>query len=288
MSNGSVARSPASADELIAFIVSVVKDQYDALKQPTDGALLAERVRSRWPDLRFDQFGFVKLADAVAHAESEGLLVRNRRVKHLEVLLAGTEECASSVAAQLGRIGTPHIRPDIWRAFVFVAQGQRYCYDRQTSNVVNESSIGEPADAARFVSIPSLSLDDQRQWMKEFVGSNTKLDPGTAPIEDQYCFTKFPIWLANNDAGLDRAWKQYRVHRVAERIRQWSQANSIDPTMFFSAPIARPATVCQEPGQGHEQAIRNAIIMAARDLPLRELENLAIPLRYVMQALKIR
>lgn len=283
-----ISPSPASVDELVAFIVSVVDARYRESRRATNGADLAEQVRRHFPELRYEQLGLLKLADAVAHGESKGLLVRNRRVKHLEVLPAGAEESASSVAAQLGRIGTPHIRPDIWRAFVFISPDQKYCYDRETGNVVNELSLGEPCDRSRFVPIPSVSLNDQRQWMTDFLESNTKLDRRQAPIQDQYCFTKFPLWLREQELGLERSWKQFRVHRVAEIIRQWSTANSIDATVFFSAPLNNRSVSRVNPETRHEEAMRAAIISAARELPLNELQDIAIPIRYILHALKGR
>src|SRR5262249_16577967 len=91
--------APSSADELVAYIVSLVDERDRTSQKASDGALLAEKIRRRYPELRYEEVGLVKLADAITRAESEGLLTRNRRVKHLEVLPAGAEEAADSIAA---------------------------------------------------------------------------------------------------------------------------------------------------------------------------------------------
>jgi hypothetical protein len=279
---------PASVDDLLAFIVSAVEDHYKSSRQPTNGADLAEKIRHAFPTFRYEQLGLLKLSDAIAHGEKKGLLIRNRQVKHLEVLPVGTEESAKSVAAQLGHVGTPHIRPDIWRAFVFVSSSERYCFDKETGNVVNEATVGEAFDDRRFVKIPSLSLKEQQQWMIDFVEAKTDLDHRHAPIQDQYCFTKFPSWLREHQSGLDRAWKQFRVQRVADKVRQWAIANSIDPTIFFSAPLSVRPRFYDEQSSRYEEVLRLAITSAVRDLPMRDLLEISIPIRYVLKALEGR
>lgn len=280
--------SPSSVDELVDFIASVVNKRYRDLRQPTNGALLAEELRKRFPELQYERLGLLKLSDAVAHGEAKGLVVRNRQVKHLEVLPAaeGTSVPSSETQGSLGT--TPHIRPDIWRAFVFVSPGERYVYDRESGSVVLESTTTNVQNGGRFVGIATATLAEQQQWMKEFLEANSNLQHADAPINEEYCFTRFPIWLREQEPGLDRLWKQFRVRRVADRVRQWAKANSIDSAHFFSAPLASSSVQRGQADLRHEYAIRAAITSAARELPIDELQNIAIPIRYVLQALKGR
>jgi hypothetical protein len=280
--------SPSSVDELVAYISSVVEERFRSNRQSTDGAFLAEKVRQRFPSLSYEQLGLVKLADAISYGESKGLLLRNRGVKHLDVLPAGSGDTFGSTPSMRGVIGLPHVRPDVWRAFVFVSQGHEYCFDRETGNVVNAQSLGDRRDAERYVNIPTASIEEQRRWMAEFLASNTDLEPNEAPIYDEWCFTRFPEWLRERGSNLDRLWKQFRVKRVADQIRQWAAANSIDPSSFFSTPIRPIALPTADSDSRHERAIRSAICAAARELPLHQLESITIPLRFVLEALKAR
>jgi hypothetical protein len=284
-----VSSSPASVDELVEFIASFVENRYRATHQATNGALIAEEVRHRFPNVSYVQLGLVKLADAVAHGEAKGLLVRNREVKHLEVLPAHARQPVAVVAPQVRLAAPPHIRADIWRAFVYVSQGQQSSFDRQTGNVVSAASAGDQADPPRYIPILCIPMADQQQWMVDFVATRAQLTLSDAPIHDQFCFTKFPAWLREHEPGLDRLWKQFRAQRVAERVRQWATANAIEPSGFFSAPIS-PSTQGRSSSADPavERAVRAAVVAAARELPVEQLQEISIPIRLFLQALKSR
>ncbi|HEY7424700.1 MAG TPA: UPF0158 family protein [Gemmataceae bacterium] len=283
MSNSS--KTPQTIDELVTFITSVVIERFSSTGQPTDGAVLAERIRHRFPDFSYGQLGLLKLSDAVDYAERKGLLIRNRSVKHLEIRPRDGERHTPTEAGVALRI--PHIRPDIWRAFVFIAPGQTNYFDQHTGTVIERQASGQEPDQAQHVLIPTIHLAEQQQWMEEFLQRRPHLDSSEAPVQDPYCFAKFPVWLREHGTGLEREWKQFRVQRVIERIRTWAEKNGIDPSGFFSAPLSsqqldRVITT----SVSYERAIRAAVIAAARNLSIEQLQEISIPIRYVLQALK--
>ncbi len=278
-------KAPATIDELVAFIASVVTERYSATRQPTDGAALAEIIRHQFPDFSYEQFGLLKLADVVDYAERKGLLIRNRLVKHLEVQPHEVERYAPVEAGVALRI--PHVRPDIWRAFVFIAPDQKHFFDRHTGAVIERQALGQEPDPARHVLIPAISLTEQQGWMEEFLQRRPHLDSSDAPVRDPYCLAKFPVWLREHRTAFEREWKQFRVQHVIERIRSWAEKIEIDPSGFFSNPLS-PLQLDKLASLpiSYERAIRAAVIAAARNLPLEQLQEISIPIRYVLQALK--
>jgi hypothetical protein len=279
-------QSPASLDDFVVFIAELVNEHHHATSKPTDGALLAERIRHQFPDFSYEKLGIAKLADAIDYAEQKGLLVRNRFVKHLEVLPHGVQpRRVAPAVVTASRI--LHIRPDIWRAFVYVSEGQANYFDRHTGRVTDREALSHDPDSGQHVPVTGIPLTDQQQWMAEFLRRLPHLDPSDAPIRDPYCFAKFPVWLRERAAGLDREWKLFRVQHVAERIRVWAENNGIDPSVFFPPPVnpLQRDEVLRSP-LTQERAIRAAIAAAARNLPLEQLQDISIPIRYVLQALK--
>ena len=116
-----------SLDALMGLISRVVAERYHEGGLPTNGAYLAEVIRRELPGFSYEQVGLTRLSDAVALAERQGLVVRSRAVKHLEVLptnVASLRErgrVLPGCGRALDESVPPHIRPDVWRAFVYVA-----------------------------------------------------------------------------------------------------------------------------------------------------------------------
>ncbi len=277
-----------SVDELVRFIARVVADRFRDKRLSTNGAHLAELIRHQLPGFSYEKVGLAKLSEAVAIAEKQGLVTRNRSVKHLEVLPHG----AMSVSADdrtLPQAPPPHIRPDVWRTFVYVAQDEASYFDRETGSIVTSSQVGPTPDEGRFIRVEPISLSVQQEWMREFARTRTQLDVSEAPIDDKYCFVRFPLWLRSHEAGLDMTWKQYRVRRIAEFIRTWAKRIGVDSSSFFSAPSAyarEKGIVTERSSSPDERVIRAAIIAAAKELPIENLKDIAVPIRYVLRTLQ--
>jgi hypothetical protein len=283
-----VSSTAPSVDELIRVIARVATERFRESRLPTNGAYLAELIRREFPTFSYKQVGLTKLSEAVAMAERQGLVTRNRAVKHLEVF-PRSATFASEGSQPVNQPSPPHIRPDIWRAFVYVAQEEACFFDRESRDIVTASQVGPTPDESRYVKTEVIPLSVQQEWMREFVRARTQLDINEAPIHDQYCFVKFPLWLRSHEPGLDMTWKQYRVRRIAEFIRTWADRNSLDSSGFFSAPSAymrEKGSAAERSFSPDERVIRAAIIMAAKELPIENLKDIAVPIRYVLRALQ--
>lgn len=281
-------RPSVSLDELLAFVREVVEQHFGSTQLPVNGAWLAEKIRHKFPGFCYKDLGVgvLKLSDVISKGEARGLFVRNRRVPHLEVFPATESANADQVYV---REGSVHIRPDIWRAFVFVGHGQRSYFDRTTSEVVSGTERDQSDnESGQLVEILPIPLADQQAWMREFVQSRANISSDGAPVDDPRCFVEFPSWLRTRGDGLDQQWKRFRVDRVAERIRTWATANSVDDTSFFAVPLSAAfrGAPLRESTSDELAITRKAISLAVSELSLQDLQEFSIPIRFVLQAMK--
>ena len=272
-------------DHLVRFIATLVANRFKATELATSGAPLAEAVRKEFPDFSYEKFGISKLADAVRAAEAKGLVQRDTSVQHLAVLPPGVLPRRMS-ENRLENASPPHIRSDIWRAFVYVGAGAGGYFDRNTGRAVSPADRTIPGDSDRFITIQPISLVVQQVWMEEFLRQKS-LNNADAPVRDPYCFAKFPAWLRARDPHLEREWKRFRVWRVAQHVRAWASDHSIAPEPFFAVTAARPEL--QDPQRvSEDNLVRQALIAAAKELPLDQLKDISIPIRYTLRLLQGR
>jgi hypothetical protein len=272
-------------DELVAFIGTVVRDWSQKSGRPTHGAALADAVRRKFPDISYAQLGIEKLSDAVARAEAQNLVVRNRSVKHLEVLPALPEPVPGSAREDVAE-SAQHLREDVWRAFAFVGREAGGVFDRETGQVLPAAPNGE-SEPERFVAIRSIALPIQQEWMREFLRKK-QIDSATAPIDSQFCFRDFPVWLRGIDPALEREWKRIRVQRVISQVRAWALESSVPLAPLLGGTRSKEQSLQRVKTPNGERWLREALIAAANELPIEELEAIAIPLRFVRHALQSR
>lgn len=289
------AASPGpTLDRLLQFISKVVLDHFTETRQRTNGAYLAEKIRAEFPGFSYEQVGLTRLSDAVAKAEETGLIVRHRDVKHLELSPGPATGLTKSVALTSSRSCRPlYVRSDIWRAFAFVAPDQRYFLDSITNEVVSTSSTESPPtddqNAERYAPIQPIPVEEQRRWMREYAESKESLDVFDSPISDPQCYLRFPEWIQRVAPELAKDWRQFRTQRVVEFVKSWVSRNQVSAEGFFAPTRSRREFGVEFTSEsGGEDLAREAIIAVVREMPLEDLERLAIPLRYVLRHFKPR
>ena len=290
----SIQSSGPTLDELLQFISQTVVDHFTDTKQRTNGAYLAEAIRARWAGFNYELVGLTRLSDAIRMAEERELIVRHRDVKHLEL----SPGPATGLTKSLELTATPsykpqYVRPDIWRAFALITPGQSNYLDTANTQVVSRPASSQPPtddqNADRFILIEPVPLEDQRRWMREYVESKESLSIFDAPINDQQCYIRFPEWLQTISPEYAKDWRQFRTRCVVEFVKNWASQHSVQSDDFFvrAGSQREPAEKTLQQQRGDDSA-REAIIAAVREMPLEDLERLAIPLRYVLRHFKPR
>ncbi len=290
-----------SVDALLSFIAEYTVDHFKNTGRRTDGAVLAEAIRSKFPGLSYEQLGLGRLSDAVHLAEQRALVLRHRDVKHLELspgpnsgLAPGSQVPTHTVAP------LPHVKPDVWRAFVFVSSGNHLFLDRETGQVVSvpDSDVSGRMSLegdSRYARVTPIPTSTQQGWMDEFTRQCRALNVSDAPIREQQWWVKFPAWLRRVDRCLERDWNRFRTGKVLEHLRQWTSENDVRLGRLLSPPEAVPRSLPQRQigtrGVGEiseSEARRAAILAAVREMPLEQLEEIAIPVRYIVRHFKPR
>ncbi len=280
--------TPPSVEELIQFISSFVREQFESAGRRTTGAALADAVRKRFPDLSYDQLGLSKLADLVHLAEKAGALVRHRDVQHLEVSPSGATPRSS-----VGLSGpTSYVRPELWRAFLFVTGRDVHFLERDTGRLITLSPDQAPQVHAydgdpRFIRITTIAPETQKEWMHDFLRSRS-LDVNAAPMNVERWWSAFPEWLRNQGNDYGSAWPRFRAERVVPIIKQWARDNGLLPDLLFSLPSAAPRSKEKAGGGAEDDATRNAVLAAIRELPFEQLQDFAIPVKYLLRHFRAR
>lgn len=283
---------PGDPSELVLFISSYVRNQFEKTGRRTGGAALAEAIRQQFPGRSYEQLGVNRLADAVQLAEKEGRLVRHRDVTHLEVSPSESTPQSPTVSA-VSR--SSYVRPDIWRAFVFITNRYAHFLDRTTGRLItvavdSTAEIQSYRDDRGYIRIESIAPETQQEWMRQFVASRESLDLEDAPIDDEQWWIAFPSWLQKQHSESIQAWRRFRAERVMALVRTWAAENAIPQDTLFAPPRAFAPV---DPGVTHrlneaEDATKCAIIEAIKEMPFEQLQDLAIPVRYILRHFRAR
>lgn len=282
-----------SVETFLTFISEYVVDHFKKTGRRTDGAALAEAIRTKFPGFKYEQVGLSRLSDAVRCAEEQGLVVRHHDVKHLELSPGSSSGLSVDSRVSDRDLATlPHVKPEVWRAFVFVSRAANRCFDRETSQVVvidesNPLRQDLPKREERYVKITPIPDSTQQEWMETFVGDREWLTADESPIRVEEWWLRFPEWLRSLDRGLDREWNRIRTQKVLDHIRKWASDNHILVERLLSPPLRilkhRAQSICRHGSLSEVDALRSAVLAAVGEMPLEDLENLALPVRYILR-----
>lgn len=285
---------PTTIDSLAQFVADYVSGHFSVTGQPVSGANLATAVRQKFGDFSYEQVGVTKLGDIVARAELKGLVVRNRQVTHLELfptaqkLAVGTAERGSQAEAP-GR----WIRPDVWRALVFIPQKAVHLIRRKTGEMVSVPNTG-PSEVGEYSGVDHATLkpippDIQKAWAKDFLAAR-KIEDLSLETPDGRWWVPF-LARVKHDARLNNDWNRYRVERVSTYLDDWARQNDVDSSTLFSTarPNRRAFLAAQAVGiKSDEEEIRQAIVESVKEMNLDELKAIAIPVRCILRHFRAR
>lgn len=287
-----------SRDGLVEFIASYTVEHFKSMGRRTNGAVLADAIREKFPEFSYQQVGLERLSDAVRVAEQRGLVIRHRDVSHLEISPGSKSDLppGSAVATQAST-PLPRVRPEIWRAFVFVPKGNVCFFERSNGNVLvvrdsDSARIASTEEDGRYIRLSPIPVDTQQGWMEDFTRGHEDLSFDEAPIRDGNWWLRFSAWLRGIDTVLEREWSRTRTSKVLEYLRGWASSENIPLGNLLSPeqavrPTCRPER-SSEIVTSDSAMLRDAVLAAVREMPLEQLEDIAIPIRYILRHFKPR
>jgi hypothetical protein len=296
-------RSPATASELIEFIRQIVVEHFKASGRPLAGAVLANMLRDRYPELSYHTIGLTRLSDAIKVGEQNGSLTRRHDVPHLEVLPGPAAGLSSGISSNPAG-DPPRLRDGVWKAFVFHAPNVQTFYERTTGllktyQVTHQAEqIAEVSADPRYVAIPPISSQVQQGWAREFVEERSLTQ---SPVEEDSWWIKFPNWLRSEHADLEPDWRRFRAERTVEHITAWCRAHEVSFAALVHParpPIASQSSQSKDSIQPESQELshvdpelaqwRRAAIAAVSEMSMNEIDELSIKVKHLRRWLRPR
>lgn len=274
---------PANIDDLVKFISSAVRSHFEKSGRPMDGSQLAYLIRTEFPSLEYEKLGLTRLGDAVRIAECQHLVQRNRDAKHLELsppdaTQTVTEQDPSSERNRL------YVRSDIWRAFVHHAKSQKFLH-RDSNEVeiarndgVKRSTVTKPAEG--LVEIQPIPESTKIDWAKDFLSTTL----AKASVSEAEAKSLASGQTSEVDSTTRRSWKLALASHVVDYIQAWATDNDV-PTDKFLLPVKSRVELKKiEPGSAESEelrSLRQAIVASINEMPMADLENLTLPIKYI-------
>ena len=286
--------SPSNLDELLDFIVDLVKADYADCGRCTNGAVIAHRIRLKYPGFEYAHLGLTRLADVVAEAEKRDLLWRNPDVQHLEVAPAGQRI--------VGAAGEPkaavfrRVKPPVWNTFIRLDQPFSSFLNRRTGHVArmslgsDASTFASPEDEQDWIRAAPIPVETQKQWIRDFLQDVPELPVDEAPLREDRWWDALIVWIRDRKPAAEIEWKRFRTRRVIGYLTHWAKQSGVEPDVLFEepSPDARRRLTPRSQSGSEDAQLRQAILAALGDMPLPELTRLAIPAHYLLRHLKVR
>lgn len=274
-------QEPTSAEALVDVIAKAAKTHHARTGRGIDGSSLAAFLKTKYPGLDYVKLGLTKLGDAVRLGEAKRLIKRNSDVKHLEVSPVDVDPTVKPrpPTHQNRVLG---VKSELWRAAVLSPTVVSFL-NRETGAL-----SGSPS-SSNDVQLSPVTEADQLAWLTEFLTSKGIADPDGDKLR-----SLLHGRIADDfGAPVERDWKFFRSRKAVEHVRQWAKQNKIpDSLVLISADHgARRRKSTTETSHHHSQdddARRTAALAAIGELPLEELERIAVPLRYVFRHFTVK
>jgi hypothetical protein len=286
-------KRPASVEELVVFIAKSAREHYQKTGRGLEGSTLAYMVRLEYPELDYAKLGLHRLGDLVREAVAQKQIVRNQDVRHLEILPAPFTLLPTSAAPDGPPPKDPNqkaqwsVKPEIWRAVVLWSPNS-VAFLNRTNGAITEVSSGDSARLQNvrknptFAEIKRVEQNAQIEWLRDFLNERKLSTDGSR--DRLLSILKGEI----KDFGLHVAhdWKSLRSRKVVEFVRAWAIENGVGEETAL-VPLTKErkksSSADESPTIASEGKIRAAIVSAIQEMPLSELENISLPLRYVLR-----
>lgn len=181
------------------------------------------------------------------------------------------------------------VRGDVWQAFTHLNAKRKRYLDRETGQVVHfleetnsdqEQLVTQFPD--RFVEIPRVDAQTQKQWMHEFLPlsglSEADMSSLNRLLDEPYSSTLNALF-ARALGQRQSAWKQYRAQCMGDIIKRWTDANGVTLDILKTRRVVDQATPPVRPSisvPGTMSALEQAQKLLAM-MDDQEIVTIAIP-----------
>lgn len=275
-------KEPSSLDELLQSISDHTRDYHSRTGKPLPGSLLAHLIRQDFPGLNFTRFQLTKLGDAIRIAVDRGLVQRNAAVSHLEVSpVEAPKTTALEAAPKVFARANSVVRPELWRELVVSSAPRAAFFDPQTQKVRHPQDVAEEAAFRKaFVLIDRVPIQSQTSWLRDFL-----LARGVS-FQDRTDALAEMVLGKIDDLGsaVARDWRVLRTGKIVEIVREWAKKNGISEDAVLVPKVPNRHRRAVNTSQGSElERVRHALCEAIQEMPLAKLEEISLPLKYVLR-----
>ena len=202
-------------------------------------------------------------------------------VTRIEMNHQSPEPIQATAAAEIPEIAGIALRPDVFKAFtLFATGGKEWWYSKSTDRFIDQPF----ADSSDLVHVPRPTLADAIQDRAKFIETLTSTSHRTelqkALAVESTALIEFRNAVKN--LRLDRQWHEFRLHRLTERIRAWSQAAGLPWSSGWNRGFATPKSKIDPPMARQ----MNAFLAGLMRLDASDAKRVMVPLDVVLKLLR--
>ena len=119
--------------------------------------------------------------------------------------------------------------------------------------------------------------ETQIAWAKQFVKSSTSTDECSDEDARALAFAKDRRF----SASVVRSWKSFMSSKVVDTIRAWAAENDIETDEILVPVKHRHEAGPSRETIGNDPKLRKSIMAAINEMQTSELDELAIPVKYI-------
>jgi hypothetical protein len=239
------------------------------------------------PTFSYEVEGFRSFRQLLENAESEQIIVVERPLGASDLIVRATAQ-ANDVAVARSSAAHVRINPDLWQALLDWNPNARYLFSRVQNRPIKSATLAEDSNN---VLVPSITRDEQLEWMREFAAAQVNEDLKQELLDalnEEVPVRGFSRAVRHIEAA-GRRWKRYLQRRVLERATTWAAAQSIPLSAIESVetPAVTEGTSSQSSTTAEvaagELATKARVLSILASMPLGELLRLPIPVEYALR-----
>lgn len=280
---------PTDRDAARTLLVHVVQQHRRQGQQHSTAAGVSSQMRSRSPAFNFAVLGYRSFRDLLREADEQGAVdvtwPERRSGLDAYVWLPGEEQVPPPPRSSER---PPHVKTDLWRAFMhFDANSSRY-WDRKTGQVVGSDVAAQ--DVHDLIPITPIRIENQIEWMRTFTAALDSSAQDRQALENALAQDRPAGAFASavrQFPATETQWRRSLVEHVTEVVERWKTSHGLNvdilddhaakPTHTQRAGRARRGA-----GELNDEEIRGRVIAAVRAMPMSDVLQLRLPVEYLL------